>query len=278
MESRDGLRIGVYICHCGSNIAGTIDVKALADFSATLNGVAVARDYKYMCSSTGQEMIRQDIREKGLNRVVVGACSPRMHENTFRGVLAEAGLNPYLLAIANLREQCSWITHDRAIGTEAAKHLLRAAVYRVAWHEPLEERQVSVHPTCLVVGGGIAGIQAALSVAQAGYKVYLIEKSPSIGGRMAQLDKTFPTLDCSACILTPKMVAVARDKNIELLTNSEVVEVAGYAGNFKVKVRRRARYVDEEKCTGCGSCWEACLAKRIPTRKVIRKGSLLIRG
>jgi len=211
-----------------------------------------------MCSSTGQEMIKRDIQELGLNRVVVASCSPRMHEPTFRAVLAEAGLNPYLLTMANIREQCSWITTDKAIGTDKAKILISGAVRRVIWQEPLEERKVPVKPVSLVVGGGIAGIQAALSIADAGYKVYLVEKDTSIGGRMAQLDKTFPTLDCSACILTPKMVEVARHPNITLLTYSEVTEVSGYVGNFKVKVKRKPRYVDVSKCTGCGECVPAC--------------------
>ncbi len=270
------IRTGVYICHCGSNIAGTVQVSRLSNFAGLLPGVAVARDYKYMCSSTGQEMIKEDIRQRGVNRVVVAACSPRMHEMTFRQVLVEGGLNPYLLAVANIREHCSWIVTDSAEGTEAAKRLIRAAVARVAWQAPLEERQVPVRPSCLVVGGGIAGIQAALSIAQAGYQVYLVERSPSIGGRMAQLDKTFPTLDCSACILTPKMVAVARQKNIRLLTNSEVVEVAGSAGNFHVKIRRNPRYVDESKCTGCGTCWSVCPTQRFPADKLVVKGGRVI--
>jgi len=251
-------RIGVYICHCGSNIAGTVEVASLAEYASGLPGVVVARDYRYMCSSTGQDLIKQDIRERGLERVVVAACSPRMHELTFREVVAEAGLNPYLLAIANIREQCSWVTKDKNLGTEAARHLIRAAVARVAWQEPLQEREVEVEPSCLVVGGGVAGIQAALSVAQAGYQVYLVEKDSTIGGRMAQLDKTFPTLDCSACILTPKMVSVARQKNLELMTLAEVKEVSGFVGNFKVKVEQRPRYVDIKKCTGCGECTAVC--------------------
>lgn len=278
MQQPHDIRTGVYICHCGSNIAGTVQVDKLSGFASTLPGVAVARDYKYMCSSTGQEMIKEDIRDRGINRVVVAACSPRMHEMTFRQVLREAGLNPYLLAVANVREHCSWIVADSAQGTEAAKHLIRAAIARVGWQRPLEDRQVPVHPACLVVGGGIAGIQAALSIAQAGYQVYLVERSPSIGGRMAQLDKTFPTLDCSACILTPKMVAVARQKNVRLLTNSEVVEVAGYAGNFHVRIRRNPRYVDESKCTGCGTCWSVCPTRRFPEQKTVVKDGRVIGG
>ncbi|MEW6230892.1 MAG: NAD(P)-binding protein [Chloroflexota bacterium] len=269
-------RVGVYICHCGSNIAGTVDVLSLAQYAATLDNVIVAREYRYTCSSTGQEMIKRDIQEFGLDRIVVAACSPRMHEFTFRAVLAEAGLNPYYLNVANIREHCSWITKDREVGTEKARHLIRGAVARVVWQEPLEEREVPVNPSTLVVGGGIAGIQAALTIAQAGYKVYLVEKDTSIGGRMAQLDKTFPTLDCSACILTPKMVTVAREKNVQLLSYSEVVDVSGYVGNFRVRIKQKPRYVDLEKCTGCGECDPVCPVKvphefdqRLSQRKAI---------
>jgi heterodisulfide reductase subunit A len=258
MNQRDNARIGVYVCHCGSNIAGTVDVRDVAAYAAKLPHVSVAREYKYMCSSTGQEMIKQDIEQFGLNRVVVAACSPRMHEPTFRTVLAEAGLNAYLLNMANIREHCSWITRDKNVGTLKARQLVSGAVSRVVWQEPLTAREVPVNPTTLIVGGGIAGIQAALSIAEAGYQVFLVEKDMSIGGRMAQLDKTFPTLDCSACILTPKMVQAARHPNITLLTNSEVVEVAGYVGNFQATVRRKARYVDLAKCSGCGECTAVC--------------------
>ena len=201
---------------------------------------------------------RHDIAEFGLNRVVVASCSPRLHEPTFRAVLAEAGLNPYLLAMANIREHCSWITKNKAVGTAKAKTLISGAVRRVACQEPLTEREVPVTPVSLVVGGGIAGIQAALAIADAGYHVFLVEKDTSIGGRMAQLDKTFPTLDCSACILTPKMVLAARHPNITLLTNAEVAEVSGYVGNFQVKVKQKPRYVDVSKCSGCGECTAVC--------------------
>jgi heterodisulfide reductase subunit A len=258
MNNNNAARVGVYICHCGSNIAGTVDVFDVAAYAATLPNVAVAREYRYMCSSTGQEMIKRDIGELGLNRVVVASCSPRMHEPTFRAALAEAGLNPYLLTMANIREHCSWITKDKAVGTAKAKILISGAVHRVIWQEPLTEREVPVTPVALVVGGGIAGIQASLSIAEAGYQVYLVEKDTSIGGRMAQLDKTFPTLDCSACILTPKMVQVARHPNITLFTNSEVAEVSGYVGNFQVKVKQKPRYVDLSKCSGCDECTSVC--------------------
>jgi len=251
-------RIGVYVCHCGSNIAGTVDTAAVAQFAQGLEGVVVARDYKFMCSDPGQELIKNDIRELGLNRVVVASCSPTMHEPTFRRACQEAGLNPYLFEMANIREHCSWVTEDREEATEKARSLVGAAVGRVYYHQPLETREVAVNTNTLVVGGGIAGIQAALKIADSGHKVYLVEKEPSIGGHMAQLDKTFPTLDCSACILTPKMTLVGSHPYIELMTYSEVVEVAGFVGNFKAKIRKKARYVDEDKCTGCGVCQTKC--------------------
>ena len=191
-------KIGVYICHCGSNIAGTVDVEQLTEFAKSLPSVTVARDYKFMCSDPGQELIKSDIKELGINRVVVASCSPRLHEPTFRRALASAGLNPYLFEMANIREQCSWVIEDKEAATEKAKALVSAAVRRVFHHEPLETKLVSVNPTTLVVGAGIAGIQAALEIADSGKKVYLVEREPSIGGHMAQLDKTFPTLDCSA--------------------------------------------------------------------------------
>ena len=250
------IRIGVYICHCGANIAATLNVKELAEFATTLRGVVVARDYMFMCSDPGQELIKNDIRELKLNRVVVASCSPHLHERTFRRVCRDAGLNPYLFEMANIREHCSWVHEEGA--TEKAKELIRAAVMRVYYHEPLQPMEAPINPNTLVVGGGIAGIQAALDIANAGYKVYLVEREPSIGGHMIQLDKTFPTLDCSACILTPKMSDAGSSSNIELLTYSEAEEVSGYIGNFQVKVRKKARYVDEEKCTGCGVCQEKC--------------------
>ena len=259
-------KVGVYVCHCGINIAATVDVEAVASFAAQLPGVKVARHYAYMCSDPGQLLIKNDIQNEGINRVVVASCSPRMHEPTFRKALQEAGLNPYYLEMANIREQCSWVHQDRAAATAKAKQLVAAAVAKARLLEPLEENEVDAEPAALVIGAGIAGIQAALDIADAGFKVYLVEKSPSVGGRMAQLDKTFPTLDCSACILTPKMVDVASHPQIELLTYSEVEEVSGYIGNFNVKVRKKARYVDMDKCTGCGDCAAACrVGKRIPS-------------
>ncbi|MBA7666349.1 Ferredoxin-type protein NapF [subsurface metagenome] len=252
-------RIGVYVCHCGLNIAATVDPKEVAESAASLNGVVLARDYMFMCSDPGQELILKDIKEHKLDRVVVAACSPLMHEGTFRRVCREAGINPYFLEIANIREHCSWVHDDGA--TEKAKELVRAAVMKAYYDEPLEASEVSINPNTLVVGGGIAGIQAALDIANAGYKVYLVEREPSIGGHMIQLDKTFPTLDCSACILTPKMTLVGTHPYIELMTYSEVEEVSGYIGNFKVKIKQKAKYVDEDKCTGCGLCQTKCPAK-----------------
>jgi heterodisulfide reductase subunit A len=251
-------RIGVYVCHCGSNIAATVDCETVADFARTLPSVVVSRDYKYMCSDPGQVLIKEDIKNLELNRVVVASCSPRMHEPTFRRVCQEAGLNPYLFEMANIREHCSWVHEDGDMATEKAKALISAAVRKIYYHEPLQVKEVPVNPNVLVIGGGIAGIQAALVVASSGHKVYLVEREPSIGGHMAQLDKTFPTLDCSACILTPKMSLVGSHPYIELLTYSEVEEVSGYVGNFKVKIGKKPRYVDVDKCTGCGECAKGC--------------------
>ena len=257
MEDKE-VRIGVYICHCGSNIAGTVDIKELVQFAQGLPSVVVAKDYVYMCSEPGQSMIKEDIKNLKLNRVVVASCSPTLHETTFRRACQEAGLNPYLFEQANIREQCSWVTEDGDMATDKAKALVSAAVRRVYYQQPLESREVPVNPNTLVVGGGIAGIQAALEIADAYHKVYLVERTPSIGGHMSQLDKTFPTLDCSSCILTPKMTLVGSHPYIELLTYSEVQEVSGYIGNFKVKIRKKARYVNEDKCTGCGVCQTKC--------------------
>ena len=257
MEDK-GIRIGVYVCHCGSNIAGTVDVKEVVEFAKGLPSVVVAKDYIYMCSEPGQNMLKEDIENHRLSRVVVAACSPRLHELTFRRACQEAGINPYLFQQANIREQCSWVTENSDSATEKAKALVAGAVRRVYYQEPLETREAPMNPNTLVIGGGIAGIQSALEIADSGHKVYLVETSPSIGGHMAQLDKTFPTLDCSSCILTPKMTLVSSHRYIELMTYSEVEEVTGYVGNFKVKIRKRARYVNQDKCTGCGVCQEKC--------------------
>ncbi len=191
-------KIGVYVCHCGANIAGTVDVVQVTEYAKTLPSVVVTRDYKFMCSDPGQDLIKNDIKEMGLNRVVVASCSPRLHEPTFRRTIASAGLNPYLFEMANIREQCAWVHQDSEKATQKAKALVTAAVRRVFCHEPLETKEVAVNPCTLVVGAGIAGIQATLEIADSGQKVYLVEREPSIGGNMARLDKTFPTLDCSA--------------------------------------------------------------------------------
>ena len=263
MDASNGhLRMGVYVCHCGSNIAATVDVKAVAEYAAALPGVVVAREYKYMCSDPGQELIRQDIEEHKLNRIVVASCSPLLHEETFRNAVAKSGLNPYFFQMVNIREHDSWVTQDRKRATEKAIALVRAAVRRVALHKPLEKRRVPIHPDVLIVGGGIAGIHAALTLANAGKHVYLVERQPTIGGNMAKFDKTFPTLDCAACILTPKMTAVKKHKNITLWTLSEVTGVEGYVGNFQVTVNRKPRYINEDLCVGCLECIEACVYKQ----------------
>jgi heterodisulfide reductase subunit A len=269
-------KIGVYICHCGINIASKININELATFASDLPLVAVAREYKFMCSDPGQELIQEDLEAGHVNRIVVASCSPLMHETTFRQATAEGGQNQFLFQMANIREQVSWVTLDGRQATDKAKALVAAAVRRVALHESLEKKRVSVNPDVLIVGAGISGIQAALTMAESGKQVHLVERSPSIGGHMASFDKTFPTLDCSACILTPKMVGVSKHKNIHLRTYAEVVDVSGYVGNFKVKIRKKARYVDLDKCTGCGDCWANCPAATVPSNRVIRKGDLLI--
>jgi heterodisulfide reductase subunit A len=270
-------RIGVFVCHCGTNIAEKINVTEVLDFAAKLDDVIVAKEYKFMCSDPGQELIKQTIKEHDLNRVVVASCSPLMHEPTFRGATAEGGLNPFYFQMSNIREQVSWVTLKPENATKKAKALISAAVRRVALHDPLTKKEVPVRPEVLIVGGGIAGIQAALTYAKSGKKVYLVEQQPSIGGHMSQLDKTFPTLDCSACILTPKMSEAGKHPNIELLTWSEVEEISGYIGNFKAKIRKKARYVDIDKCNGCGACWENCPTTVTPSERIIRKGKMIIK-
>jgi heterodisulfide reductase subunit A len=270
-------RIGVFVCHCGTNIAGKVNVPDVVAFASRLDDVIVAREYKFMCSDPGQELIKQNIHDHNLNRVVVASCSPLMHEPTFRGATAEGGVNAFYFQMSNIREQVSWVTEDPEQATKKAKALISAAVRRVALHEPLTKKEVPVRPEVLIVGGGIAGIHAARTYANSGKKVYLVEKQPSIGGHMSMLDKTFPTLDCSACILTPKMSEVGKHPNIELLTWSEVEEISGYVGNFKAKIRKKARYVDLDKCNGCGACWENCPTTITPSERVIRKGDTIIK-
>ena len=270
MEEKNGqVKIGMYICHCGVNISATVRVAEVRDFIAKQPNVVIARDYKFMCSDPGQDLIKQDIKNLGVNRVVVAACSPLMHELTFRLAAESAGLNRYLVQIANIREHCSWIHDNVDEATQKAIALVNAAVRRVALHQPLEITYSPMNKNTLIVGGGIAGIQAALEIANAGYHVYLVEKEPTIGGKMGQFDKTFPTLDCAACILTPKMVSVGHRKDITMMTYSEVENVSGYMGNFKIKVRKKARYVDTDKCTGCGQCWSHCPGTRIPAGRAI---------
>ncbi len=257
-------KIGVFVCHCGSNIAATVDVARVAEEIRKEPGVVHAEDYPYMCSEAGQAKIASAIKEKGLTAMVVCSCSPRMHEATFRKAASRAGLNPYMVEIANIREHCSWIHKDREEATEKAVILARAAVSKVNLDTPLQPGESRVTKRALVIGGGIAGIQTALDIADAGYEVDIVEKTPSIGGRMSQLDKTFPTLDCSACILTPKMVEAAAHEKITLYTYSEVESISGFVGDFTVEIRKKARSVDMSKCTGCGVCQEKCPSRKAP--------------
>jgi len=251
-------RTGVFVCHCGINIAGTVDVKKVAAELAKHPGVAHAEDYVYMCSDPGQNLIMKAIKEKKLDSVVVACCSPNLHETTFRNTSKAAGLNPYLCEIANIREQCSWVHREKSKATPKAIRITRSTVERVKRNEALEAVSVPVTKRAMVIGGGIAGIQAALDLANAGFEVVLVEKSPSIGGHMSQLSETFPTLDCSQCILTPKMVEVSKHPKIKLMTYSEVQEVAGYVGNFKVKILKKPTYVEADKCTLCDECTKVC--------------------
>jgi len=251
-------RIGVFVCHCGTNIAATVDVKKVAEMVRYEPGVVFSDDYMYMCSEAGQQKVIEAIKEHNLTGLVICSCSPRMHEGTFRACAEKAGLNPYMVEIANIREQCSWIHKDKEEATKKALILARAAIAKVNLNTPLQAGESPVTKRALVIGGGIAGIQTALDIADAGYKVDIVEKEPSIGGRMSQLDKTFPTLDCSSCILTPKMVEVAQHPNITIYTYSEVEHVSGFVGNFDVEIRKKARSVNADKCTGCGECQAKC--------------------
>jgi heterodisulfide reductase subunit A len=258
-EQPEELRIGVFVCHCGLNIAGTVDVHAVAEYAKTIPDVVYVKENRYTCADPGQEEIRKAIREQKLNRVVVAACSPRMHEPTFRRTVSEAGLNPFLYEMANIREFSSWChQNDPAAATERAKDTVRMAVAKARLMMPLQTIEVPVTNRALIIGGGIAGMNAALELAEMGFKVYLLEKTQSIGGHMAALDKTFPTLDCSICIEGPKMVDCARHPNITIFAYSDLVKVDGYIGNFKVKIRKNPRYVIPEKCTGCGECKDVC--------------------
>jgi heterodisulfide reductase subunit A len=258
-------KIGVFVCHCGENISATVDCEKVAETAAGYDGVVYSIDYKYMCSDPGQSLIKSAIAEKGLTGVVVAACSPRMHEPTFRKACAEAGLNPYLCEMANLREHCSWVHEKGEATTEKAIDLVRVLVEKVKKNTSLNSIKVPVTKTALVIGGGIAGIQASLDIANCGHKVILIEKDPSIGGHMSQLSETFPTLDCSQCILTPRMVEVAQHPNITLYTYAELESLEGFIGNFKAKIRRKSKSLDEKLCTGCGLCTTKCPVKKIPS-------------
>lgn len=255
-------RVGVFICHCGGNISDTVNVARVKEVISSLKPVKVAETFEYMCSNPGQETIKKAIKEYKLNRVVVASCSPRMHLDTFRQAVKSAGINPYLLEMVNIREHCSWVHDDKAQATSKAVALLRGAVERARYLDPLTPRTVKVTESALVIGGGIAGIYSALELADKGYAVYMVERDTSIGGHMAQLSKTFPTFDCSACISTPKMVAVSQHPNIKIITNAEPVEINGSPGNYEVKIRIKPRYVDLEKCTACGECTQKCPVKK----------------
>ena len=255
----DEVRIGFFICHCGSNIAGMIDVEEVARYVAALPDVVVSRTYKYMCSDAGQDLIIEDIHKNRLNRVVVAACSPLLHERTFRTATMRGGINPFFCHMVNIREHGSWVHVDRGSATEKAKAVSRGAIGRVRFHRPLEKRKEAVEPAVMVLGGGIAGIQAALTIANSGKRVYLVERDATIGGHMAMFDKTFPTLDCAACILTPKMSEVGAHPNITLWTYSEVERITGYVGNYQVRVKHKPRYIKEEDCVGCLDCIDHCV-------------------
>ena len=257
-------RVGVFVCWCGSNIAGTVDVEAVSEALKNEPGVVFSTNYQYMCSQAGQDMIKDAVKEHNLTGIVVCSCSPRMHEATFRKTAAAAGINPYMVEIANIREQCSWVHKDIPTGTEKAIILGKAAIAKVNLNAPLTPGESPVTKRALVIGGGIAGIQTALDIADAGFPVDIVETKPTIGGKMAQLDKTFPTLDCAACILTPKMVDVAQNENIRIFSYSEVSEIKGFVGNFDVTIKKNARYVKEDICTGCGACVEKCPMKKVP--------------
>ncbi|NMC58757.1 MAG: CoB--CoM heterodisulfide reductase iron-sulfur subunit A family protein [Candidatus Methanofastidiosa archaeon] len=258
----DSPKIGVYVCHCGTNIAGSVNIEEVVEFSKKLKNVSVVREHMYLCSEQGQNIIKEDIKKEGINRVVAACCSPRTHEEIFRRTLNAANLNKYLYEQVNIRDQCSWPHYkDKENATIKAKQLVKSGVYRASELESLEDRKLSVLKSSLVIGGGISGINAALDLAHNGYKVYIVDRNPSIGGKMAQLDKTFPTNDCSACILSPMMVDVSNTSNIELLTYSEVEDVSGHIGNYHIVVRKKQTSVDWEKCNGCGDCSIVCPVK-----------------
>ena len=257
-------RIGVFVCHCGTNIAGTVDVEKVAEELGKVDGVVYSTHYTYMCSSAGQQMIEDHIKNDKLTGVVLCSCSPRMHEKTFRSCAERAGLNPFKVEVANIREQTSWVMKDMEQATEKAIALGKAAIAKTILDTPLIAGETPMTKRALVIGGGIAGITAALDIADAGFPVDIVEKDYTVGGKMAKLDKTFPTLDCASCIVTPKMTEVSQNPNIRILSASEVCRVSGYIGNFEIDIKRHPRYVDETKCTGCGACIEKCPNKKVP--------------
>ena len=257
-------RIGVFVCHCGTNIAGTVDVAKVAEELGKVDGVVYSTHYTYMCSSAGQQMIEDHIKDDKLTGVVLCSCSPRMHEKTFRSCAERAGLNPFKVEVANIREQTSWVMKDMEQATEKAIALGKAAIAKTILDTPLIAGETPMTKRALVIGGGIAGITAALDIADAGFPVDIVEKDYTVGGKMAKLDKTFPTLDCASCIVTPKMTEVSQNPNIRILSASEVCRVSGYIGNFEIDIKRHPRYVDETKCTGCGACIEKCPNKKVP--------------
>ncbi len=261
--------IGVFICQCGINIAGTVDIERLKEEMSKYPGVSYVMDYKYMCSDPGQALVRDTIKGEELNGIVIAACSPTLHETTFRRAAETAGLNSFQCEIANIREQCSWVHRDKEVATPKAVRIVKSMVEKVRLNESLESIEIPITRRAMVIGGGISGIQTALDIANSGYEVVLVEKEPSIGGHMAQLSETFPTLDCSQCILTPRMVEVGQHPRIKLMTYSEVEDVSGYIGSLKVKVRKKAKHLDEEKCTGCGDCILACPVRNKPQMQPI---------
>lgn len=258
------MKIGVYLCHCGINIASTVDIEKVREFAKTLPNVTVARNYQYACSDPGQDMVRNDIENLGLDRVVVAACSLRMHEPTFRKTVRSVGLNPYFFEMANVREQCSWVHPDKEEATKKAMDLVAAAVSKVSLNEALIEKEAGVIPAVLVIGGGIAGIQASLDIANSGFEVYLVEKSPALGGHFAQLNRTYPNLEETSSLLVPKLEEIRNHPLVHVSTQSEVEEVEGFIGNFKARIRQNPRYVNAEKCTRCRKCEEACPV-RVPS-------------
>jgi heterodisulfide reductase subunit A len=255
------LRIGVYICECGPNIKDAMDINELIEFIQGFENVVLTKPFHLLCSEDGRTLIEKDIKEYQLTNIVLAACSPKEHEITFRKVLSNAGLNPFLLQIANIREQCAWVIKDKALATQKAKAMITAAVKRVAYHEPLETKEIQCHSDVLVVGSGVAGISAALTLAQKNRKVYLVEKLPCIGGKVARYEKVFPSLECASCVLDPLLDEVLHNEHIELIAFSEIEEALGFYGNFIVKVRKKARFVDSTTCIGCGACSEVCPVK-----------------